>query len=91
METKRKATNRTIYLAQAGHPGYCQCGLKSAYFAVIVCQVRNQHGLLVPRRQERSFCTTHGRAYAAKFHLYIRNSPQGENNATDDTKPKPEC
>lgn len=84
-------SKRTIYRAPAGHPGRCRCGLRSAYFAIVIVEARNAHGLIVPTERVQSFCTTHGRAYAAKFRLTIQNSPTGENkNATDDTAAKPD-
>ena len=66
--------NRVI--RPAGGAGMCRCGLRRAYEVTLKYKRKDRFGLLVEQTRLHSYCSTHGRIYAAKFNLTIQ--PEGE-------------
>lgn len=65
---------RTLYRVRTDSPTApkCRCGLLRAYIAHITVKKPNRHGLLADVTMMRSFCTTHGKQYAAKHKLEVQ-------------------
>jgi hypothetical protein len=60
---------RVMRRVESGDTGVCRCGLRRAYYALVTSARKNRFGLLCPVTTHRSFCTQHGKNYAAQFHL----------------------
>lgn len=47
------------------------CGLRRAFIVETTYEKKNRYGLLVKAVHALSYCSHHGRRYAAKYHLEI--------------------
>jgi hypothetical protein len=62
-------TERVMHRVEGGDTGMCHCGLRRAYVAFVTSVRKNRFGLFHPVTTQRSFCTQHGKSYAAQFNL----------------------
>lgn len=49
----------------------CRCGLRRAFVVDLTCMRKNRFGLMEEQTRILSFCSQHGRRYAAKFGLDV--------------------
>jgi len=65
--------NRVIRRVHPGDQETCHnCGLRRAYVAAVTYERKNRFGLREPRTHNYSFCSVHGRMYAARFKLEVQ-------------------
>jgi len=62
---------RRMLRARPGDPKLCRCGLRRAFVVEMTRKQRNRWGLLQDVTRNLSYCSTHGRQYAAKFNLEV--------------------
>lgn len=63
---------RTIRRVDPGDNRLCRlCGLRRAFIVETTYTKKNRFGLLVEAAHALAYCSTHGRAVAAKFKLEI--------------------
>jgi hypothetical protein len=63
---------RIIGKVGAGYVAKCHCGLLAAYIVRITFTTKNRFGLPHEVTALRSYCSTHGKLYAARHKLEVQ-------------------